>query len=63
MSDAGRQSISSKIESTIKPDSEKSTFEQVKDATAGKADNAAGKAQSDEDKSILQQASDAVFGK
>ncbi|KAI3404367.1 hypothetical protein KGF56_002888 [Candida oxycetoniae] len=62
MSDLGRKDIGDKIESAIKPDSEKSTGEHLKDTVTGKADNLAGKGQSDNDKSWTQKASDAVFG-
>lgn len=62
MSDFGRQSIGDKVSAAVKPDSEKSTPEHVKDAIAGKVDNAAGHGTSQNDKSVLQQASDAVFG-
>lgn len=62
MSDLGRQSIGDKVSAAVKPDSEKSTPEHVKDTIVGKADDAAGKATRDEDKTLLQKASDAVFG-
>lgn len=62
MSDFGRQSVGDKVASAVKPDSEKSTPEHLKDKVVGSVDNAAGKATPEEDKSILQKASDAVFG-
>lgn len=62
MSDFGRQDIGDKVKSAVKPDSQKSTPEQLKDTIAGKADNAAGSGTSDNQKSFVQQASDAVFG-
>ncbi|EDK42453.1 white colony protein WHS11 [Lodderomyces elongisporus NRRL YB-4239] len=62
MSDLGRQNIGDKVESAVKPDSQKSTGESLKDTVAGKVDDFAGKGQSDKDKSWTQKASDAVFG-
>ncbi|CAK7904601.1 hypothetical protein CAAN1_13S00606 [[Candida] anglica] len=62
MSDAGRQSLGDKVSAAVKPDSEKSTPEHIKDSVVGSVDNAAGHATTDNNKSILQQASDAVFG-
>lgn len=62
MSDFGRQSVGDKVANAVKPDSEKSTPEHLKDKITGTVDNAAGKATPEEDKSILQKASDAVFG-
>lgn len=62
MSDAGRKSIGDKIESAIKPDSQKGTGELVKDKVTDHADNAVGDATRKGDKSFTQQVSDAVFG-
>lgn len=62
MSDLGRKDISDKVSSAVKPDSQKSTPEQFKDKVTDKVDNAAGHATSDNDKSFVQQASDAIFG-
>jgi hypothetical protein len=62
MSDFGRQSVGDKVSAAVKPDSEKSTPEHLKDKVAGSVDNAAGHGTPEEDKSILQKASDAVFG-
>lgn len=62
MSDAGRKSIGDKIESAIKPDSQKGTGELVKDKITDNVDNAVGDNTRSGDKSLLQQASDAVFG-
>ena len=63
MSDAGRQDIGDKVKAAVTPESQKSTGESIGDTLKGKADNVAGKATPEEDKSILQKASDAVFGK
>lgn len=63
MSDAGRKSIGDKIESAIKPDSQKSTGELVKDKVTDNVDNTVGDHTRKGDKSFIQQASDAVFGK
>lgn len=62
MSDFGRQSVGDKVSAAVKPDSEKSTPEHLKDKVTGSVDNAAGHGTAEEDKSILQKASDAVFG-
>lgn len=63
MSDAGRKSIGDKIESAVKPDSQKSTGELVKDKVTDSVDNTIGDNTRKGDKSFIQQASDAVFGK
>ncbi|CCG20979.1 hypothetical protein CORT_0A05920 [Candida orthopsilosis Co 90-125] len=62
MSDLGRRDIGDKLESKVKPDSQKSLFEQTKDKIANAADDLAGKGTSENDKSIPQKASDTVFG-
>jgi hypothetical protein len=62
MSDFGRKDISDKVSSSLKPDSQKSTPEQFKDKVTDGLDNAAGDATSKNDKSFVQQASDAIFG-
>lgn len=62
MSDFGRKDISSKIESTLKPDSQKSTGEQFTDKITDKTDNLVGGNTSEDGKSWTQQASDAIFG-
>lgn len=62
MSDLGRKDIGDKIESKVKPDSQKSTFEQAKDKVTDAVDSLAGKGTSEKDKSATQSASDAVFG-
>ncbi|KZO95588.1 heat shock protein 9/12 [Calocera viscosa TUFC12733] len=63
MSDTGREPISDKVSAAVKPDSEKSTTEHFGDMLSGKADNAAGSAEGDKNKSTLQSVSDKVFGK
>ncbi|EJU04422.1 heat shock protein 9/12 [Dacryopinax primogenitus] len=62
MSDAGRSNITDKISAAVKPDSEKSTTEHIGDAISGKADNVAGKAEGEQNKSTLQSVADKVFG-
>lgn len=62
MSDLGRKDISDKIESAVKPDSQKTTFEQAKDKVTDTVDNVVGGNTSGEGKSWTQQAGDAVFG-
>lgn len=62
MSDLGRKDISDKIESAVKPDSQKSTIEKGKDSVTDKVDNFVGDNTRSGDKSFIQQASDAVFG-
>lgn len=62
MSDLGRKDIGDKVKSTVKPDSEKSNLENLKDTVTDKLDNAAGKGTPNDGKSYVQQASDAIFG-
>ncbi|CAD1808550.1 unnamed protein product [Candida parapsilosis] len=62
MSDLGRKDLGDKVESKVKPDSQKSTFEQAKDKVTDAVDSLAGKGTSENDKSATQSASDAVFG-
>lgn len=62
MSDLGRKDISSKVESTVKPDSQKSTGEHLTDKVTDKTDNLVGGNTDSENKSWTQQASDAIFG-
>lgn len=62
MSDLGRKDIGDKVESAVKPDSQKTTPEQLKDTVTDKVDNLVGGNTSEEGKSWTQQASDAVFG-
>lgn len=63
MSDTGRKSIGDKIESAVKPDSQKSTPELMKDKVTDNVDNAVGDNTRQGDKSFIQQASDKIFGK
>lgn len=62
MSDTGRKDISDKVESAVKPDSQKSTLDKAKDTVTDKADNLVGDNTRSGDKSFVQQASDAIFG-
>lgn len=62
MSDAGRKSIGEKIQSAVKPDSQKNTGELVKDKVTDSVDNTIGDNTRKGDKSVTQQVSDAVFG-
>ncbi|KAF6054835.1 Heat shock protein 9/12 family protein [Candida parapsilosis] len=57
-----RKDLGDKVESKVKPDSQKSTFEQAKDKVTDAVDSLAGKGTSENDKSATQSASDAVFG-
>ncbi|ODQ76933.1 hypothetical protein BABINDRAFT_42567 [Babjeviella inositovora NRRL Y-12698] len=63
MSQAGRQDFTDKVSAAVKPDSQKGIFEKAKDTIVGTADNAAGKAQPEEDKTAAQKVGDTVFGK
>lgn len=62
MSDFGRKDIGDKVESKLTPDSQKSTAQQFGDKVSDTLDSAAGKATSENDKSFVQKASDAIFG-
>lgn len=62
MSDLGRKDFDDKLKSKITPNSEKSNLENAKDHVTDKLDSVAGKATRDEDKSLAQKASDAIFG-
>ncbi|KAF8228491.1 hypothetical protein L208DRAFT_1403780 [Tricholoma matsutake] len=62
MSDTGRQSLTDKVGSAVKPDSQKSTTEQAGDYIKGKMDSAASTLQSNSDKSTSQKAGDALSG-
>ncbi|KAJ8137567.1 hypothetical protein OY671_009220 [Metschnikowia pulcherrima] len=57
-----QKSVGDKIESAVKPDSQKGTGELLKDKVTDNVDNAVGDNTRSGDKSFLQQASDAVFG-
>ncbi|EGN99718.1 hypothetical protein SERLA73DRAFT_179870 [Serpula lacrymans var. lacrymans S7.3] len=58
MSDTGRQSLTDKASSAVKPDSQKSMTEQAGDKVKGYADSAASTVQPQGDKSTSQQAGD-----
>ncbi|CAK1356112.1 hypothetical protein CB0940_00242 [Cercospora beticola] len=60
MSDSLRQSNTDKAASALKPDSQKSTTEQLGDKAKGAGDSVAGKAQPEEEKSATQKATDSV---
>lgn len=62
MSDFGRKDIGDKVESKLTPDSQKSTPQQFADKATDALDSAAGKSTSENDKSFVQKASDAIFG-
>ncbi|KIY43491.1 hypothetical protein FISHEDRAFT_53204 [Fistulina hepatica ATCC 64428] len=62
MSDTGRQSFTDKAESALKPDSEKSTMEQVGDKAKEYMDSAGSTMQPDSQKSTGQQAGDMLSG-
>ncbi|AAW43169.1 hypothetical protein CNBD0760 [Cryptococcus deneoformans B-3501A] len=62
MSDTGRQSLTDKATSSIKPDSEKSYVEQASDFVSGKLDSAASALQPQQEKSTTQKVGDAVSG-
>ncbi|EER34798.1 white colony protein WHS11 [Candida tropicalis MYA-3404] len=62
MSDFGRKDIGDKVESKLTPDSQKSTPQQFADKATDALDSAAGKGTSENDKSFVQKASDAIFG-
>lgn len=58
MSDNLRKDLSSKVGEAVKPDSQKTTGEKVKETVTGQADKLAGKAQPDNNKSGIQQLAD-----
>ena len=60
MSDAGRKPISTKVSESLTPDSQKSTFEVVKETVTDKVDKAAGAVQPEQEKSFAQSVSDGV---
>jgi len=59
MSDANRESLTSKAGAALKPDSEKSTTEHFGDKVKGKADNVGSSVQPESEKSYTQKAGDA----
>ncbi|KAF8482979.1 heat shock protein 9/12-domain-containing protein [Russula ochroleuca] len=60
MSDQCRQSLTDKAASSLKPDSQKSTPEQIGDKIKGTADSIASKAQPEDQKSKGQQVGDTL---
>ncbi|WWD00257.1 hypothetical protein V866_007166 [Kwoniella sp. B9012] len=62
MSDVGRESLTDKVTSAAKPDSEKSYVEQATDFVKGKLDAAASVAQPQEEKTTTQKVGDALTG-
>ncbi|KAK8846709.1 hypothetical protein IAR55_005796 [Kwoniella newhampshirensis] len=60
MADAGRESLTDKATSAIKPDSEKSYVEQAGDYIRGTLDSVASAVQPQEEKSTTQKIGDAV---
>ncbi|ODV88688.1 hypothetical protein CANCADRAFT_127685 [Tortispora caseinolytica NRRL Y-17796] len=62
MSDFGRQGLGDKMESAVKPDSEKSYAEQAKDKAASAYESVAREVQPDSQKSNTQAATDALTG-
>ncbi|ODN73697.1 hypothetical protein L202_07242 [Cryptococcus amylolentus CBS 6039] len=62
MSDAGRQSLTDKATSAVKPDSEKSYVEQASDFVSGKLDAVASAVQPQEEKTTTQKVGDAISG-
>ncbi|KAJ7120504.1 heat shock protein 9/12-domain-containing protein [Mycena crocata] len=59
MSDTGRQSLADKAGAAMKPDSQKSTTEQMGDSLKGTADSAASTLQPSSEKSATQKTGDA----
>ncbi|KIY72109.1 hypothetical protein CYLTODRAFT_344835 [Cylindrobasidium torrendii FP15055 ss-10] len=62
MSDTGRQSFTDKASSAIKPDSQKTTTEQLGDKLKGTGDSVASTLQPQSEKTTSQKAGDAVSG-
>ncbi|KAF7301322.1 hypothetical protein MIND_00697300 [Mycena indigotica] len=60
MSDTGRQSFTDKAGAALKPDSQKTTTEQLGDTVKGTADSLASTLQPNSEKSTSQQAGDAL---
>ncbi|SCU81304.1 LANO_0B02608g1_1 [Lachancea nothofagi CBS 11611] len=60
MSDSYRKDFSDKAAETVKPNSQKSTFEQGKEFVTDKADQAAGKVQPNSEKGVFQGATDSA---
>ncbi|KAL4254247.1 hypothetical protein ABKN59_002876 [Abortiporus biennis] len=62
MSDTGRQSLTDKAGSAMKPDSQKSTTEHIGDSVKGTTDSMASTFQPQGEKSTSQKAGDAMSG-
>ncbi|KAF9227340.1 hypothetical protein BS17DRAFT_460416 [Gyrodon lividus] len=62
MSDIGRQSVTDKASSTLKPDSQKSATEQLRDTVKGGTDSVASTLQPEGEKSQTQKVTDTVSG-
>ncbi|ORY22434.1 heat shock protein 9/12 [Naematelia encephala] len=62
MSDTGRESLTDKVTSAAKPDSEKSYVEQATDYVKGTLDSVASAVQPQQEKSTTQKIGDAVTG-
>ncbi|WWD22018.1 hypothetical protein CI109_106506 [Kwoniella shandongensis] len=62
MADAGRESLTDKATSALKPDSEKTYVEQATDYVKGTLDSVASAVQPQQEKSTTQKIGDAVTG-
>lgn len=62
MSDQGRKDFSDKINESVKPDSQKSTWDKTTEAVSDKYDQAASHLQPEEDKGVFQKISDSITG-
>ncbi|WVR04384.1 hypothetical protein IAU60_001386 [Kwoniella sp. DSM 27419] len=62
MSDMGRQSLTDKATSAVKPDSEKSYVEQATDMAKGALDSVASVLQPQQEKTTTQKVGDALTG-
>ena len=62
MSDTGRQSFTDKMGASMKPDSQKSTWEQTADTAKGKMDSMGSTMQPQSQKSTTQKAGDTLSG-
>ncbi|KAJ7510066.1 heat shock protein 9/12-domain-containing protein [Mycena galericulata] len=62
MSDTGRQSLTDKAGAALKPDSQKTSTEQIGDTLKGTADSIASTLQPNSDKGATQKAGDSVSG-
>lgn len=62
MSNQGRKDFSDKIHDSVKPDSQKSTWEKTTEAVSNQYDKAASYVQPEEDKGVFQKMSDTLSG-